>query len=451
MGRIFICFMVAAWCARGGWADELSVATFQADVTPPMGAPLSDGARMPVRKIVDPLSARGVILLGADRPIVLCGVDWIGIGNTAHDAWRKALADAVGTTVDRVAVHCLHQHDAPGCDFLAAEILAEHHLGDAMFDTQFARQAIERTAVAARTSLATARPFNQLGVGQAEVKQVASNRRIIGPDGKVKSMRFSSCREPLVRAEPEGLIDSQVRVVSLWDKDQPLVSLSYYATHPQSFYGRGAVSADFVGLARALRDATLPEVFHVHFNGAGGNLAAGKYNDGLPPRRYELANRLADGLSAAWEATRKSPISPADVAWRLVPVALPLRDLMNEETISAEVANTSLSTYERIRAACDLAWIRRCRAGHKVELSCLKLGEVLIVHMPGELFVEYQLAAAGMRPGNVVCMAAYGDYGPGYIGTQVCYPQGGYECSRVSRTAPEVEPILMQALRELLK
>jgi len=52
-----------------------------------------------------------------------------------------------------------------------------------------------------------------------------------------------------------------------------------------------------------------------------------------------------------------------------------------------------------------------------------------VLHMPGELFVEYQLAAQRMRPNDTVCMAAYGDYGPGYIGTQIAYTQGGYETS----------------------
>jgi hypothetical protein len=36
---------------------------------------------------------------------------------------RDALAKAAGTTKDRVCVHCLHQHDAPGCDFEADELL----------------------------------------------------------------------------------------------------------------------------------------------------------------------------------------------------------------------------------------------------------------------------------------------------------------------------------------
>jgi hypothetical protein len=71
--------------------------------------------------------------------------------------------------------------------------------------------------------------------------------------------------------------------------------------------------------------------------------------------------------------------------------------------------------------------------------------------MPGELFIEYQLAAQKLKPESFVCMAAYGDYGPGYIGTSEAYSQGGYETGIVSRVSPRAEPILMEAVGELLE
>jgi len=74
-----------------------------------------------------------------------------------------------------------------------------------------------------------------------------------------------------------------------------------------------------------------------------------------------------------------------------------------------------------------------------------------VLHMPGELFVEYQLAAQKMRPDLFVAMAAYGDYAPGYIGTEVAYPQGGYETGKVSLVAPKVEGVLMEAIERLLR
>ena len=45
------------------------------------------------------------------------------------------------------------------------------------------------------------------GFGTSKVKQVASNRRILDDAGKVRITRYTTCRDPLVRAEPEGVID----------------------------------------------------------------------------------------------------------------------------------------------------------------------------------------------------------------------------------------------------
>src|SRR6187399_1035773 len=96
-------------------ADPLRLATFDVDATPPIGSRL---AYDPVTNTWNlGLRARGIVLLGAGQPIVLCAVDWIGIANEGHDAFRRTLAEAAGTTPERVAVHALHQHDAPDCDF----------------------------------------------------------------------------------------------------------------------------------------------------------------------------------------------------------------------------------------------------------------------------------------------------------------------------------------------
>ena len=105
-----------------------------------------------------------------------------------------------------------------------------------------------------------------------------------------------------------------------------------------------------------------------------------------------------------------------------------------------------------LSAADRLGWILRCKNGHKIDLGCLSLGDIRVLHMPGELFVEYQLAAKKMRPGLHVAMAAYGDYGTHYIGTEIAYSQGGYETEpRSSNVAPSVEGVLMDGMWKLLE
>lgn len=98
----------------------------------------------------------------------------------------------------------------------------------------------------------------------------------------------------------------------------------------------------------------------------------------------------------------------------------------------------------------QLAWIQRCKAGKMINVACLTLNHARILYLPGELFVEYQLAAKAERKDLFVAMAAYGDYGPGYIGTAIAYEQGDYEAGTASRVSPEVEGVLLTAIRRLL-
>jgi hypothetical protein len=449
---IWVAVLSLSLVAPAAAADEsLRIATFEADITPPIGAPLCDGLVPPAKEIVDPLSARGVVLLGEGQPVVLCAMDWVGVGNSGYDAFRTALATAAGTSRDRVAVHCLHQHDAPGCDFEADEILSKHGLGGKLFDPAAVRQAIRRVAAAVEKAVKSPRPVSHVGIGKARVEQVASNRRVMGPDGKVKYVRYTATKDPKIRAEPEGVIDPYVQLLSFWDGYRPIASITYYATHPQSYYAKGGVSCDFPGLARRMRELDLPGVAHIHFNGAGGNIGAGKYNDGSPANRPILASRLAQGMKEAFVSVKKVPVHSADLSWRVTSAALPLSKLYNTRDLQTRIADAKLPPLERVKAARNFVWARRCEAGEKIDIGCLHLGPAFVLHMPGELFVEYQLAAQRMKPGSPVLMAAYGDYGPGYIGTAIAYTQGGYETGPVSRVAPAVEDVLMGAMRELLR
>jgi len=429
-------------------AEGLRLAVFDVDATPPVGSMM---AYDPVKAQGElGLRGRGVIVLDAGEPIVLCAVDWIGVSNEGHDVFRQKLAEAAGTTPQRVAVHTVHQHDAPECDFGAERVLRERGLPLGRYESSFAHVVLERLTAAVRASLSESKPVTHLGLGQAEVREVASNRRILGSDGKVRATRYTATKDAALRAEPEGTIDPIVSLISFWNGDQPLAVLSYYACHPQSYYRTGIANPDFPGIARFLRQQQVPDALHVHFNGAGGNLGAGKYNDGSHETRWVLAQRLADAMKRAWEAMEKFPLTLKDIGWEVVPVALPPAAHLKEAELEAVLRGSDKDL--QFGAASQLVWLQRCGAGHRTELSCLRLGQARVLHMPGELFVEYQLAAKQMRRDLFIAMAAYGDYGPGYIGTALAYEQGGYETGpRASNVVPDVEAVLLDGLRELLR
>lgn len=439
--------LILGWLSISTAANDLLVGVFDVDASPPIGSPL---AYNPTIEITSPLRCRGIVLLGAEQPIVLCAVDWIGIGNEGHREFREQLAAAAGTTAVRVSVHVLHQHDAPWCDFSADQLAKDEGVADPNFDAAFARDVIRRAAAAVKDAVQQAKPVTQVGLGEGIVEQVASNRRILGSDGKVKAVRYTATKDPALQAAPEGVVDRTLKAISFWNQDERLVEITYYATHPQSYYRTGKANPDFPGMARDQRQETTG-VPHIHFNGAGGNIGAGKYNDGRPELRPVLTQRVAKGMSEAWDTVRRVPIHADDVDWKTVPVSLPVGTHLNEDQLLAELRNKQLPGLQRCYAAVKLAWLRRCQTGDTIDIGCLTLGPARVLHMPGELFVEYQLAAQQLRPDLFVAMAAYGDYAPWYIGTEIGYQQGGYETSPgASLVAPGVEAVLVEAMRKLL-
>src|SRR5262249_39546715 len=136
-------------------AKPLRIGTFDVDASPPVGSPM---AYDPTKEVETALSCRGIVLVSKDQPIVLCAVDWIGIGNEGHREFREALARAAGTIPQRVAVHTLHQHDAPWCDFSTDALAEKHGVHREVFDSPFARDVIRRAAAALRRAVQNTRP-----------------------------------------------------------------------------------------------------------------------------------------------------------------------------------------------------------------------------------------------------------------------------------------------------
>ena len=130
----------------------------------------------------------------------------------------EKLAEATHTVPENVTLHCLHAHDAPFAD-VEAERLSEAVAGaPRSLDLTFFEHAVTQTAEAARAALAATVTFTRLGIGRARVEQVASNRRVIGLDGKMKYWRGSSTREKAARDEPEGFDRSLAEDLELLER-----------------------------------------------------------------------------------------------------------------------------------------------------------------------------------------------------------------------------------------
>jgi hypothetical protein len=286
---------------------------------------------------------------------------------------------------------------------------------------------------------------DRIGLGQAEVKQVASARRIF-LDGKLATRYSNSGKTPALAAAPEGDIDRTLRTITFARAGKPLVRLHYYATHPQTFCCEGTVTADFVGAAR---EAVEKEdgVFQIYFTGASGDVTVGKYNDGSLEKREDLAGRLLAAMRESIQATQFEPVR--EVSWRSAALSLPKRP-ESDPVLAQYRAKLSqpgkTGGQELYRSAIAVAFAGRKTA---IDISALFLNGAAVLHLPGEPLLEFQKYAQRLLPGRFVAVAGYGDIGPGYICPDRAYEEGGYEPS-ASNVAPGAEGAVKSAIRALI-
>jgi len=425
----------------------LKIATFRSDITPPVGHPLCAGWYDTALGVTDRLHALGIVLLGADKPVVLCALDWAEMSNLSHIAWRTRLAEAAGTTPDRVAVQCAHPHCTPWPDEEAQRLVSEQTGVTPVMDPQWISQTLEGLAKAVRQSLASTSPLTEIGLGRAKVDKVASNRRVMGPNGKVKAVRWTKTLDAAVRAEPEGLIDPWLKTISFWDGDEKRAVLHYYAVHPTSYDTDQMVTPDFTGLARERRAAEEPNSLRAYFTECAGNITAGKYNDGAKENRPVLTERIYRALVDSEKDVQRVKVK--DWQWRVVPIALPPREDETMETLTARLRDAGQRSKSRCQAALQIAYRRRL--DKPIPLTCLSFGDAAhILHLPGESFMEYQKFAQSLRPSNWMAVASYGDCGPGYICMETSFDEGGYEPTD-SFVSGKCEAIMKRGITDLFR
>lgn len=437
----------SALVANVSAASGLWAAPFACDVTPPLGHPLCGGWIKPLEAVDDPLLAKGIVLADGKARYVVCSVDWCLLQTGAYDLFRRKLAAGAGVPESHVSVHTVHQHNAPIADADAERLLRTTSNPPAHLDLDFLDRATDRLAMAAQDACGKLQPFTHVGFGKARVEQFASSRRVRLADGAIH-VRYSATKDPVLQAAPEGLIDSWLRTITFLDGARPLVRLHYYATHPMSYYGDGRATSDTVGLARRRLEAA-EGVPQIYFTGCGGNITAGKYNDGSPETRVALTDRIFAAMKSAVAASEIRPAARLD--WKTTRIKFHPRTEpeWSEVKARADLGNTNAAVTTRLKAALDLAWLNRLRTDPRVEISRLSVGPVTSLHLPGEAFIEYQLYAQSLRPDEFVAVAAYGESGPGYICCDAALNEGGYEPT-MSRVGPPSEFELKAGIARLL-
>ena len=400
----------------------LLAGTARLDITPPLGTPMVGyWYHRPASGVLDPLYARALVLSLEDSTVAIVTVDVSLLPGAWVDGCAELAKERSGIPRDHLFVTSSHTHTAPVTERLLTREEPSPHF------REFLIHRLADVIELARQNQASAR----LAVGESELPGLAFNRRLLGPDGKVVTFKPDTYARSM---QPAGPVDHHVRVLHLVNDHtgHPLATLVNFALHPDTTGGT-LISADYPGvLSITLRHMLggSPEVLFA--NGPCGDI---NHLDAQNPREpYCRDNALRIGQLLAAEAYKIT----RDPMWLDVetlragrePVTLHMRTPSQDQVDAARdivATHTGEPTKTLLRAQGLLQASSRAGEAFTAEVSAIRLGDVALVGMPGEIFTGLGLQLRTNSPFPHTVIAELTNHYAGYVPTSEAFEQGGYE------------------------
>ena len=278
----------------------------------------------------------------------------------------------------------------------------------------------------------------------------------------------------------EGPMDHEVGVICLRGKSLRVPALiANYTCHPVHVFPRQVISPDWPGaLADELR-ATFGATFRATFGATFGescvpvvtNGACGNINPWPPfdPDYVEDHRRMGRVLAGVVARVTEGLVftDRATLDWRVRRVELPLRELSPEELSWAESvlgSNPHPNWTDDSHSGVDYDWTvaasmysvelaRRRKPTLDYEIQVLRIGDAAIVGLPGEPFVEGQLAIKLASPAYPTYIAHCTSHYVGYIPTRAALTRGGHEVNTRywAKLMPDALDMIVAAAGETLR
>jgi neutral ceramidase len=420
-------------------------------ITPPVGVDLCGfGARGgPSNGVRDDLRACALYLAHGGQEAMILTADLIGLHRDEVAQVRAGVEAACGVAPTHTMVCCSHTHSGPATHcirFLGKQDdaylagLKRHLIGLAQEAKSLARPAVVRG-------------------GSAPV-QVGVNRRARRADGGMS-----------IGVNAEGPVAPFVSVLAVDDvHGQPLARLFSHAAHPVTLRNENLrMSGDWPGEAqRQVEEVCDAGCVALYAQGCSGNINSDEHGEAALLRQGRMVAEAAVAASEAAQTMEAPVLAGASVRARLPLMAPPSKEKLEQiiAQAEAEVARQQAAGgYGTVMMYGGFAqWGRELlEMGDRwprelpFEVQALRVGDLALVGLPGEVFVEYQLNIAARSPFPQTLVAAYTNGNEGYIPTAAAYLEGGYEVETAIRfygttmPQPQSEELILSAAAQALE
>jgi len=433
----------------------LRIGIAEIDYTPEAGLPLMGNFRSDyaARGVHDPLRARALVFedaagtRAAILSIDICMLDRAGVALV-----RDTVRSRCGLSPEHLLVAATHTHSGPAAMRLGSLPKA----GDASI-----ARFLSRAAEAVASALDDLRETT-LKAGAACEPGLSFNRRLLCTDGLTR-MNWER-PDPATVVAPRGPIDPHLAVLALERQGRPDALAVNFGLHPAILAGDNWLySADYPGyLAEAVRRLLGEHVATVFWNGCSGNVNHLDYRDPAQGRGFKEAQRvgyaLAVGAVGAVHAAQPVACGPVLVSREMVELTrLRIEDdeARRYREILARTAGTSPGQVdglpEEYYAATRLAMYEKQDQPDRVEVMAIRLGDVAVVGLPGEVFCELGMDLRRRSPAPHTFLIELANDAIGYLPTREAFDEGGYEPTPGATfyTPDAGEALIASALRQL--
>jgi neutral ceramidase len=395
MGSIFL-------LPLSGPAAVLKAGAARVDITPPAGIRMWGYSNSSVATgALDPLYARVLVLEVGENRLAWVDLDLGRVfGEQSLEGLRREAQRCCG--INSVIVQAIHTHAGP-------EVRDEYPSGQT---PAWEATALTRIGQAIRQAWEQAAPV-RLGVGYGQA-YIGYNRRRPNTDGSVTMIWNNAAQAPTAPVDPTLAVLRIDRI-----DGTPLAILANYACHPVTFGPDNTqFSADFPGVMCKLVRAAFPgHPICFYIQGAAGDINVYNASTAVKDGAAELRIRAGESLGREVIQVAKAIQTKADPqpSLQFAEDDLPFRLRWNPTKFRQAMLKFGAEYVPPIEPLM-----------HVPVTTVLIDKQIAMLGMPGEPFVEFQMAWRARCPVQACLFLGYTNGYFGYIPTIRAAAQGGY-------------------------
>ncbi len=422
---------------RGGFA--------KVNITSPLGIPLIGSYGKPSDDVLDELYAKALVLDDGSVTIAIVSVDLLYCPlEEITEPVRKIIKDKIGIPEQNVFICATHTHSGPEV-FTRSKLRPEKEVPASEIDQSYLQTLIRKTASSVMLAYKNIKGV-KIGAAKGQIPEILYNRRPKLADGSVK-MVFTLPPEVAATKKIEtdgkdnvrvtftfpdekadldfGPIDPEVCVLRVEDMDGEIIgSVVNFGCHPVCIYPylSTAISADYPAYTTQVVE---------QMEGGVCLFALGLAGNTVPVRRGVIP-RQQIGKALGGEALRRlqfvSTVGDVTLNALKKEIRFPVKTDSSSDK-SKEVDETSYIT---------------------TEIQVLRLGDIYILGLPGEILVEVGLEIKKRAGVEKLFVVSVSNDAIGYVCHSRAYEEGGYEPVSGTNLAKGAGEIMVKEALDLI-